>query len=194
MRRPDERARVLDPAPASLPDGARLDVVSQRRLLGRYGAAAESVVASAEPGELAVVPGTGTMWCELRWAARSEGVMHLDDLLLRRTRVGVLLPDGGAAVFPSVRAICQRELGWDDARWGTEADTYQATWQRCYGLPPRNTIPDWRGNVEQAARMRTHLRARRRRQARVVATAGVVACAVVGLGLVLRAHGRRERR
>ena len=40
---------------------------------------------------------------------------HLDDLLLRRVRLGLQLPEGGAALLPELRAICQEELGWDDA-------------------------------------------------------------------------------
>ena len=46
-----------------------------------------------------------------------EGVVHLDDLLLRRVRLGLLLPHGGLADMDAIRAIAQPELGWDDARW-----------------------------------------------------------------------------
>ena len=42
------------------------------------------------------IPGTETLWAELRWAARAEAVVHLEDLLLRRTRLGLLLRGGGA--------------------------------------------------------------------------------------------------
>ena len=37
-----------------------------------------------------------TLWAELKWAARHEQVVHLDDLLLRRTRIGSLLPHGAS--------------------------------------------------------------------------------------------------
>jgi glycerol-3-phosphate dehydrogenase len=40
------------------------------------------------------IPNTNVLWAELRWAARSEGVVHLDDLLLRRVRLGLLLAAG----------------------------------------------------------------------------------------------------
>ena len=83
----------------------------------------------------AAIPGADTRWVELRWAARAEAVVHLDDLLLRRTRVGHLLRDGGAAILPRVRAICAAELGWDDARWSAEEAAYRALWRRCYALP-----------------------------------------------------------
>jgi glycerol-3-phosphate dehydrogenase len=92
-------------------------------------------VAAARPGELAAIPGTRTRWVELRWAARAEGVVHLDDLLLRRVRLGLLLPEGAREVLPEIRRICQAELGWDDARWEAESERYAETWRACYSLP-----------------------------------------------------------
>ena len=71
----------------------------------------------AQPGEWDQIPGTPAVWAELRWAARAEAVVHLDDLLLRRVRVGLWLPGGGVDLLPRVRAIVQPELGWDDERW-----------------------------------------------------------------------------
>ena len=62
--------------------------------------------------------------------------MHLDDLLLRRVRLGLLLPQGGREVMPRVRAIAQPELGWDDQRWQAEEARYWDIWQRCYSPDP----------------------------------------------------------
>jgi glycerol-3-phosphate dehydrogenase len=130
------KARVLDPVDPSLPDAASgLGDDARRRLLGRYGAEAARLVAAAAPGELEPIRNTRTLWAELRWAARAEGVVHLDDLLLRRVRLGLLLPEGGRDLLPEVRAICAPELGWDDARWEAEAEAYLDTWHRCYSLP-----------------------------------------------------------
>jgi glycerol-3-phosphate dehydrogenase len=131
----DRRARALDPTPRGLPGNTGLDGAAARRLLGRYGAEAGAVAAVARPGELTPVRGTATLWAELRWAARAEGVRHLDDLLLRRTRLGLLLPRGGAADLPAVGAICREELGWDDARWAAEAARYEALWAEAYSMP-----------------------------------------------------------
>ena len=103
-----------------------------RRLAGRYGADAPALLAAAAAGELEAIPGTLTPWAELRWAARAEGVAHLDDLLLRRIRLGLLLREGGAALLPRVRRICQPELGWDDARWEREEADYRALWRAGY--------------------------------------------------------------
>ena len=102
-----------------------------RRLVGRHGAEAAAVVAAAGPGELTMVPGTRTLWVELRWSARAEGVEHLDDLLLRRTRIGMQRP-AEAAADPRLAAICRAELGWDAARWTAELSRYQTLWTRNY--------------------------------------------------------------
>ncbi len=120
----------------------------RRRLIGRYGADVTHLIAAAQPGELTPIPGTPLLWAELRWAARDEGVVHLDDLLLRRVRLGLLLRRGGETYLPAIRAICQPELGWDDARWEAEAAAYRALWQAHYSLPERSAIPNWRAMIE----------------------------------------------
>ncbi len=112
-----------------------LDCALQERLIGRYGLTAGEVAKCAREGELERIPGTNTLWVELRWASRAEAVVHLEDLLLRRTRLGVLLPQGGAAFFDRIRLICQKELGWDDDRWQHEAQAYKNLWQQYHSVP-----------------------------------------------------------
>lgn len=104
---------------ATLPSAVR------RRLQGRYGPEAPSLVHAARDGELDAIEGTSTLWAELRWGARAEGVTHLDDLLLRRTRLGMLLPRGGAAILGRVKEVCREELGWNDERWASELLRYR---------------------------------------------------------------------
>ncbi len=135
MRSADGVRSMFDPVPADLPGTQSLDATARRRLLGRHGSDATALVAAARPGELEAIPGTDSLWAELRWAARNEGVVHLDDLLLRRVRLGLLLPKGGIPMLERVRAIVQPELGWDDTRWLAEADAYAALWAQAYSLP-----------------------------------------------------------
>lgn len=131
---PEERS-VVDDELALLPPALR------RRLAGRHGAAAPALVeAAADRHELEPIPGTPDPWAALRWAARAEGVMHLDDLLLRRVRLGLLLPDGGAAHLARIRSIAAPELGWDDARWAAEEAAYRARWARDHA-PPAEAVP-----------------------------------------------------
>ncbi|MET3131187.1 glycerol-3-phosphate dehydrogenase [Oxalobacteraceae bacterium GrIS 1.11] len=105
------------------------------RLLGRYGAQAQALLDAARDDELETIPGTETLWAQLRWAARTEAVLRLEDLLLRRTRLGLQLRGGGRDILPRIRAICQQELGWDDARWDAEQGAYLALWHSHYSLP-----------------------------------------------------------
>ncbi|QOY93137.1 glycerol-3-phosphate dehydrogenase/oxidase [Massilia sp. UMI-21] len=125
-------------APQAVPAGPRgVPHAVLQRLAGRHGRHAQALVDAAQGGELDAIPGTLTPWAELRWAARSERVHRLEDLLLRRTRLGIQLRGGARALLPRIRAICQPELGWTDARWDTEQAAYLALWQAHYGLPGR---------------------------------------------------------
>jgi len=126
------------PVFARVPVPARHDVPGAvlRRLAGRHGAHAKALLLAAQEGELECIPGTQTLWAELRWAARTEQVYQLDDLLLRRTRLGLQLPKGGLDQMARIRAICQPELGWLDPDWDTQERRYLAGWRRQYGIPP----------------------------------------------------------
>ena len=87
------------------------------------------------PGECRPVPGSPVLWAELRWAARSEGVVHLDDLMLRRTRLGLLLPEGAQGLLEQVKGVVQVELGWQHAQWAAEVDRDRGIWRSSYGPP-----------------------------------------------------------
>jgi glycerol-3-phosphate dehydrogenase len=145
LKQLDEDAPMLTPAPplSDLPPSP-LDESALRRLAGWYGEKTADLLTDAAPEELQPISNTPYLWAEMRWAARHGQVVHLDDLLLRRVRLGLLLPEGGRRWLPRIRAICQPELNWDDARWQAEEKRYLALWQRHYGLPARALIPNWR--------------------------------------------------
>ncbi|MEH6461543.1 glycerol-3-phosphate dehydrogenase/oxidase [Chitinimonas sp. JJ19] len=124
-------------AASSLPP--QLAGAMAQRLRARYGPHAAEVADAATADTLAFVPGTHTLWQELQRAARAESVVHLDDLLLRRTRLGILLPRGGLDHQARIRALCQPELGWTDAHWEAELLRYQQLIARHYSLPPTRT-------------------------------------------------------
>ncbi len=138
----DEDAPALDEVTDDQLDD--LPEEMRQRLNGRYGHDAAALVDAAQEGELEQIPGTTALWAELRWAARAEEVVHLSDLLLRRVRLGLLLPHGGAHWHDKIRAICQPELGWDTLKWTAEWDTYLAHWQSHYSLPEQSAVPNWR--------------------------------------------------
>lgn len=181
---------VLNPIDVDLLGDLALEDAKRQRLVGRYGALAPALVAAAKPGELDTIPGTQALWAELRWAASSEAVVHLDDLLLRRVRLGLLLPEGGRGLMPRIRAICQAELGWNDRRWEAEEAAYLALWRDNYFLPARSAIPDWHHMLTAARTRRMILKPlRRRRSIQLPTLAGIVA----SLALTLWAWRRRQR-
>jgi len=117
------------PALAALPHGQRT------RLLGRHGAQAAALVREAGPGELETVPGTDTPWAELHWALRHEQVRFLDDLLLRRTRLGLLLPAGAAALLPRLEPVAREALRWSAGEWRDQCERYARLIDQCYSVP-----------------------------------------------------------
>ncbi len=127
---PRSRRRIVDAVDAEALAGFKLEPDSVQRLLGRFGVEALEV---ANMGELDTIGPTPTLWAEIAHAANAEGVLHLDDLLLRRGRLGILLPDGGMRELPRIRALAQPRLQWSDERWESEVVRYRSIWQRHYG-------------------------------------------------------------
>lgn len=78
---------------------------------------------------------TRDRWEQLRHVLRAECVVHLDDLLLRRTRLGLQLRDGAAEIFPQIQTLCAEELHWDDATWQRELAAYRECIRNHYGVP-----------------------------------------------------------
>ena len=105
-------------------------------LLGRYGRETPQLLEAAGDDGLESIGSLPNVWAELRWAARQEGVVHLDDLLLRRLRIGLTLPHGGMGHMERIRSTVQGELGWDDERWSQEVKGYNQRWQHCYSPLP----------------------------------------------------------
>lgn len=121
--------------PFDLGVGGRLPLPLRGRILGRYGFRSTEFLDAMPADELVPIGGTSTLVADLRWAARHERVVHLDDLLLRRTRLGNLVPRGAAEFVATIRAAVAGELGWDEARWSSEWDRYAAIVERSYGVP-----------------------------------------------------------
>ncbi|WP_367106658.1 glycerol-3-phosphate dehydrogenase/oxidase [uncultured Psychrobacter sp.] len=125
-----------NPAPTH-PKFATLPSALQQRLQGFYGLQLDNLLELAHDDDLAYVTDSNTIWAEIRFVARFEQVIHLDDLLLRRTRLGLILPHGAMTPLISARLqqICQQELGWDEQKWQQEVARYTELWQRYYHLP-----------------------------------------------------------
>ncbi|MDX1511467.1 MAG: glycerol-3-phosphate dehydrogenase/oxidase [Nitriliruptorales bacterium] len=118
---------------------ARFGADAARRLAGRYGPRLAGLVDGAQDGEAALLDGVDHCLAEVRWGARAEMVHHLGDLLLRRTRIGNLLPRGGLDHAEQIRQICQDELRWDDEEWAQKLQRYDSLWKLHYGPPAART-------------------------------------------------------
>ena len=132
IKQRDQKASVF-----SNPEGhisGPLSPDQYRRFVGKYGYLAQRFLAEMPAQELKLIPETQTMWAEVRWALRYEQVVHLDDLMLRRTRLGLLLVKGGAAHFDTIKQIALSE-GWTEERWVSEQARYSQIWQAYYSLP-----------------------------------------------------------
>jgi glycerol-3-phosphate dehydrogenase len=106
----------------------------------RYGHAARSVLdIAAERPQLAepIVPGRPDLLAEVVLAARAEQARSVADVLLRRTRLGLLaapdLRDGKVAA--RVAGLLGEELGWSDKRISEEAAAWPGVAER-EGLDP----------------------------------------------------------
>ena len=130
-------SQVFSNQPPTNPKFSTLTPLLQQRLQGFYGLQLDALLELAHDDDLAYVTDSNIIWAEIRFAARCEQVIHLDDLLLRRTRLGLILPHGAMTPLISdrLKQICQQELGWDEQKWQREVDRYTQLWQRYYHLP-----------------------------------------------------------
>jgi glycerol-3-phosphate dehydrogenase len=83
---------------------ARLaQVPAPARLVARYGLEATRVTGDATP----VAPGQTVTGAEFAFALRHEGALDVDDLLDRRTRIGLVPADRAAAKPAAIRALAR---------------------------------------------------------------------------------------
>jgi glycerol-3-phosphate dehydrogenase len=104
-------------------------------MAGRLGADVNTFFQQADAKDLTPIEPIPELWAELTWAAQNEAVVHLDDLLLRRIRLGILFPHGGLDWIEQVRTRVQTHLGWSDETWDVEVKRYHQIWNENYFLP-----------------------------------------------------------
>ncbi len=141
-RLPEERAAAVLPcATASVALPHRVDPATARRLVQSAGAPAEvaagmvrrlgaqAVVcaATAERRQLRpLVAGVDVCDAEVAWHLRFGGVVHLEDLLLRRVRLGMWQPCRCLELAPRLRSVVRRVVGWRLPRWRQELERLEA--------------------------------------------------------------------
>jgi glycerol-3-phosphate dehydrogenase len=121
-------------APEDLPRVEGVPAESYPALAARYGDAAHQVLALAAESnpahpELAqpIVPGLPDLLAEVVLAARKEQARSVGDVLLRRTRLGLLAArelGGVGGPINRVADVLARELGWSSERRGGEIERF----------------------------------------------------------------------
>ena len=118
--------------PGDLPEAPGVDAASRSLLAARYGYAARDVLALCEERpELArpILPDSPDLVAEAAFAARREQAQTVGDVLLRRTRLGLL--DARALCAPdadgprAVATALATELVWDEPRVERELDAWR---------------------------------------------------------------------
>lgn len=72
-----------------------------------------------------VIAGTDLCLGEVRAHLRHGGVVRLEDLLLRRVRIGMWDPPVARDVAPRLRKAMCAALGWDGPRWERELERFE---------------------------------------------------------------------
>jgi glycerol-3-phosphate dehydrogenase len=62
---------------------------------------------------------------EAYYAASHEGALHLEDILTRRTRISIEVPDRGEAAAAEVADLVAPLLGWTTEEAGQEVEHYR---------------------------------------------------------------------
>ena len=101
---------------------ARID-----HLLGRYGGLIDEVLELIQHRRALALPLEGAedyLAAEVVYAVTHEGAVHLDDVLVRRTRISMETFDRGVAAAPAAARLMAQELGWDAERVRAEVEHY----------------------------------------------------------------------
>jgi glycerol-3-phosphate dehydrogenase len=133
--------RGLEPVSARIAERAQEELrtlphLLRCRIVGRLGPDLADFLEWVGKEDLEQIAGTPYTWAELGWAAKREAVVHLDDLLLRRARIGHLLPDGASALEEEMERRIRPLLGWTEERWRTEWTRYRRLWATHHGPRP----------------------------------------------------------
>lgn len=111
----------------------RVSRATLRHLLRARGTAAAAVLDCVEehlPWGAPLRRGWPAIWAEVVVAVRDEMAVTLPDVLLRRTRLGLLLPGQGTEIAPEVAAVMGDELAWSQEARSAQVAEYTRTVSR----------------------------------------------------------------
>ena len=113
-------------------------------LLGRYGALAEDVLSLVRADAALARPlaeGHPYLRAEVTYAVTHENALHVEDVLMRRTRLFIEAADGGAGAAADVAAIMGRLLGWSRRRRAAETRRYLELLEAERVVPAATPLP-----------------------------------------------------
>jgi glycerol-3-phosphate dehydrogenase len=97
-------------------------------LLHRYGSNLAEIVELCEADPSLARPlehAPAYLRAEVHYGVSHEGALHLEDVLLHRTRLVYEVPDSGLAALPEIADVVAPVLGWDDAARQAELTAYR---------------------------------------------------------------------
>jgi glycerol-3-phosphate dehydrogenase len=118
---------AVRPAAGRLAEDYGVSCAVVEHLLGRYGTLAEEVLGlvRADPGlARPLAEGHPYLRAEVAYAVTHENALHVEDVLMRRTRLFIESADSGAGAAAEVSAIMGRPLGWSRRRRAAETRRY----------------------------------------------------------------------
>ncbi len=118
---------AVQPAAGRLAEDYGVPRECVEHLLGRYGTLAEEVLGPTrvDPGlARPLAEGHPYLRAEVAYAVTHEDALHVEDVLMRRTRLFIESADSGTGVAADVSAIMGRLLGWSRRRRAAETRRY----------------------------------------------------------------------
>jgi glycerol-3-phosphate dehydrogenase len=112
----------------ALCEGFSWDASLTDHLLHRYGANIRDIAVVCEADPSMAVPlesASAYLRAEIAYAITHEGALHLDDIMLRRTRMGFEYEGHAVAALDEVSAIAAVHLGWTARQRQAEVDAYR---------------------------------------------------------------------
>jgi glycerol-3-phosphate dehydrogenase len=112
----------------ALCEGFDWDAPLTEHLLHRYGANIRDIAAICEadpPMAITLEAAAAYLGAEIVYAITHEGALHLDDIMLRRTRLGFEYEAHALAALDEVSAIAAAQLGWTRRQRQAEVDAYR---------------------------------------------------------------------
>jgi glycerol-3-phosphate dehydrogenase len=118
---------AVQPAAGRLAEDYGVSRGAVEHLLGRYGTLAEEVLqlTRGDPGlARPLAEGHPYLRAEVVYAVTHEDALHVDDVLVRRTRLFIESADSGTTAAADVSSIMGRLLGWNRRKRASETRRY----------------------------------------------------------------------